>query len=183
MIKEEWKPIDNFENYFVSNYGRIMNTKHRRLLKIRTNKYGYATVCLFKNGIRKYPQIHRLVAIAFLKNENSDKNQVNHKDGNKLNNNILNLEWVTASENQIHSYKNGLQKKKFKGENQSAKQICQYDRDNNFLKKWNSIIEASLFYQPNKTKLNTAIGNIWKCLNAIQKTAYGFIWRYANENI
>lgn len=106
---------------------------------------------------------------------------MNHKDGNKLNNNIKNLEWVTASENQLHSYKNGLQRKKYKSENQSAKMINQFDKNGKYLQKWGSIIEASIYYKPSKTKLNTAIGNIWKSLNGIQKSAYGFIWRYATD--
>ena len=182
-MKELWKPIINFENYLVSNKGRVKNKNSHKILKLKINKYGYETVCLFKNGFRKYPQVHRLVAIAYLKEKDISKNQVNHIDGNKLNNNLENLEWVTGSENQKHSYQNGLQKKKFGGENQYAKSIYQIDDDNNILKKWNSIIEASLFYKPSKTKLNTAIGNIWKSLNGIQKTAYGFIWRYANDDI
>ena len=49
------------------------------------------------------------------------------------------------------------------------------------MQKWGSIIEASIYYKPSKTKLNTAIGNIWKSLNGIQKSAYGFIWRYATD--
>ena len=181
MIKEVWEPIKNFENYLVSNDGRKKNNKSQRVLKLKINKYGYATVCLFKDGLRKYLQVHRLVATAFLENKTIIKNQVNHKDGNKLNNNIKNLEWVTASENQLHSYKNGLQRKKYKSENQSAKMINQFDKNGKYLQKWGSIIEASIYYKPSKTKLNTAIGNIWKSLNGIQKSAYGFIWRYATD--
>lgn len=181
MITELWKPISNFENYLVSNKGRIKNCKSQKILKLKINKYGYETVCLFKKGFRKYPQVHRLVAIAFLEQKDKTKNQVNHKDGDKLNNNLENLEWVTGSENQKHSYENGLQKKKFRGENQYAKPIYQIDNNNNILKKWSSIIDASLFYKPKDTKINTAIGNIWKSLNGIQKTAYGFIWRYADD--
>lgn len=69
----------------------------------------YATVCLIdSNGNRKRHLIHRLVASAFIGIPKNKKSQVNHKDGNKFNNCIDNLEWVTPSENILHAWKNGL---------------------------------------------------------------------------
>jgi len=79
-----------------------------RWLKISIDRYGYAYVCLFKEGVRKNLKIHRLVAQAFL--VASDKPHVNHIDGYKLNNRASNLEWVTPKENKIHAFKTGLTK-------------------------------------------------------------------------
>lgn len=181
-VKNEiWKPIKDFEDYLISSHGQVYSKKTNKLLTLKINKYGYVRTTLAKNSKRFYFQVHRLVASAFIENIDKNKCQVNHIDGNKLNNHIENLEWVTPSENQLHSYKIGLQKKKFKNDNQYARAVNQFDKDNNLIKCWNSLIEASLFYKPNKTKISTSIGNIWKSLNGIQKTAYGFIWRYVNE--
>ena len=81
--------------------------KEERILKPRTSKNGYLYVHLRFGNISKYVKIHRLVAEAFVLNE-ENKPCVNHIDGNKLNNYANNLEWVTISENTIHAMKMGL---------------------------------------------------------------------------
>jgi hypothetical protein len=102
-----WKPVVGYEGlYEVSIYGEIKSIKTGKLLKPRLST-GYAMVALWNNGLRKDLKIHRLVAIAYIKNP-MNKPQVNHIDGNKLNNELSNLEWVTNSENLKHAYKNGL---------------------------------------------------------------------------
>lgn len=78
-------------------------------LKARKNSQGYLRVSVHKNGQRKRYFCHRLVAKAFIPNP-LDKPEVNHKDGNPLNNNLSNLEWVTSSENKLHAYRTGLRK-------------------------------------------------------------------------
>ena len=100
---EVWTPIKDYD-YEVSSFGRVRNKVTKRILSIfDKNRMGYYRVILFKEHKRKRFFIHRLVAEAFIENcEN--KKQVNHKDGNKQNNNIENLEWTTSSENQLHSY-------------------------------------------------------------------------------
>ena len=97
---EKWKDVDGY-NYKVSSYGRIKHKSGNIYLNDRLTTGGYNRVSLHKDGIQKNYLVHRLVANAFLIN-NGNKPQVNHIDGNKLNNNIENLEWSTASENQIH---------------------------------------------------------------------------------
>lgn len=115
---EVWKDIDikGFEGrYAVSNLGRVksFSTQRRTYDKILKNKIthdGYYETALVGDNLKcKYIRTHRLVAIYFVPNPEG-KPEVNHKDGNKLNNNADNLEWVTSSENQIHAYKMGLQK-------------------------------------------------------------------------
>lgn len=86
--------------------GRIDNRKGKQL-KPKVDKYGYETIVLTKDGIRKNHTIHKLVALAYIPNP-KNKPTVNHKDGNKRNNNVSNLEWATHKEQKIHAIQNGL---------------------------------------------------------------------------
>lgn len=101
---EIWKTITNFENYEVSNYGQVRSKQYskNRILKPENSK-GYLRVTFSKNNVQTRFLVHRLVACNFIENLDQKK-CVNHIDGNKLNNNLSNLEWVTYSENEIHSY-------------------------------------------------------------------------------
>lgn len=101
---EEWKRISGYEDiYEVSSFGRVRNVlRNNNILKGGSYPNLYNFVCLSKNKIKANLMIHRLVAIAFIPNPNN-KPQVNHKDGNKRNNNVSNLEWVTCSENLKHA--------------------------------------------------------------------------------
>jgi len=104
-IEEIWKDIDGFENYQVSNLGRVKSignsfSRKEKILKDRIYKPGYNTVILYKNKKQKSFLVHQLVAVAFLDHKIcGHKLVVNHKDFNKLNNNVDNLEIVTAREN------------------------------------------------------------------------------------
>lgn len=94
--------------YQIDKQGNIYRKKTNKLLKI--NGYGeYYRIGLCLNGKQKYHSVHRLLAMAFIPNPES-KPEVNHKDGNKKNNNLSNLEWVTKSENRKHAYDIGIQK-------------------------------------------------------------------------
>ena len=117
MQNIEWKPIKNYEElYMISNNGlvkriRFINGKHNfekeRILKPIINKDGYMFVRLCKNGKCKNMRIHKLVASAFL--GESDL-QVDHIDGDKLNNRLDNLEYVTPKENTQRAWKKGIAK-------------------------------------------------------------------------
>ena len=136
FICEEWKDIDDFDGYEVSNFGnvrgkdRLRKGKHGLRLtngqpiKQVFNKKGYPEVRFRKNGTHTR-LVHRLVAKAFIPNCDN-KSQVNHIDGNKLNNRADNLEWVSNSENQLHAYKLGLQPSRA-GENNSKAKITNKD--------------------------------------------------------
>ena len=120
-MKEIWKDIKDYEGlYKISNKGRVKSLRREvnfsfnrtRIIKEKilipsTHYKGYLYIRLCKNGKVKSIKIHRLVGLMFIKNP-ENKLQINHKDCNKLNNNVDNLEWNTNSENQKHAYKNKL---------------------------------------------------------------------------
>lgn len=163
-------------------YHSIGYYRKEKVLKksIRANYYA---VKLYKNSKGTNMPIHRLVAIAFIKNI-ENKKCINHKDGNKLNNNVENLEWCTHSENTIHSFNKGLQKiteKQIKNSKElykkaikkTSKKVNQYDLQGNFIKEWTSISEANRYYGKTKTKINDVCKG--KC-----KHSMGYIWKYAD---
>lgn len=99
---EIWKPLKDFSNYEVSNTGKIKNSRTGRILK-NSLCDGYLLTGLKYRGTNTRPYIHRLVAQAFIPNP-ENKPQVNHKDGNRSNNHLSNLEWVTPSENNLDAH-------------------------------------------------------------------------------
>lgn len=166
---EEWREIEfkkifneqisSDKKYYISNLGRFKNSYGQIMDNYKVNENGYIRVYIYKKTFF----LHRLVALAFLDNH-ENKEQVNHKDGNKLNNCVENLEFVTNKENQIHKFQNGL------GNNHTRK-IGQYDLTGNLIKEFNSIISAS-------NELKTSTSNIKGVLYQKRKTALGFIWKY-----
>lgn len=100
----EWKPVGGFSRYSVSDNGEIVNNRTGRTLKQFDNNRGYLKVSLVdEDGKQRNMSVHRLVAIAFVTNDNPElKTQVNHINENKHDNNAGNLEWVTPSENVRH---------------------------------------------------------------------------------
>ena len=113
-IQEIWKPIEGFNGrYEISNTGKVLSnySGKKKILKQAISKDGnYWVVSLWQNQVGKTIKVHRLIATAFIPNE-LNKPFVNHKDGNKLNNELSNLEWVTSSENNQHAFDNGLKKR------------------------------------------------------------------------
>ena len=115
MIKEEWRIIENTkEAYEASNTGFIRRTKPYRnityagrILNPAHDKNGYPQVTIWIDGKKRAYLVHRIIARTYM-GERKDGYTVNHKDGNKLNNNIENLEYVTNAENIEHAIKNGL---------------------------------------------------------------------------
>jgi hypothetical protein len=111
---EIWKPIKDYENYEVSNLGRVKSLNYHRenrekILKPLKHRDGYLLVVLYKSGKRKHFQIHRLVAQAFILNP-ENKPCINHIDCNPSNNCVSNLEWCTPKENIQYAYKLGRMK-------------------------------------------------------------------------
>lgn len=105
---EIWKNVPGYDKYYISNYGRVKNLDYKRsgrevIMLPGRIRNGYIVVVLSQNAVRKTYLLHRLVAEAFIPNPNNNP-QVNHKDGDKTNNHISNLEWVTRKENVRHSF-------------------------------------------------------------------------------
>lgn len=171
-MKEIWKPIIGYEGlYEVSNYGNIksLNWRNRNIEKclyLKKHNKGYFQVELVKNKKRKMVLVHRLVAEAFLENP-LNKPQINHKDYNRSNNSVENLEWCTINENMTHS----AIRRKSKPTKRKEK-IIQLDLQGNIVKIWNSCVSI-------KTDKNYHQTSIFECCEGKRKTAYGFIWQYA----
>ena len=132
MKVEIWKDIENFSKYQVSNLGRIKSKGRYTKVGIKNqdkcyrkecivdgfiNKKGYKQVTLYDdNGKPKTMRVHKLVALAFIENEDNLP-QINHKDGNKQNNCVDNLEWISNYDNIQHAIKNGLVNQELRKEN------------------------------------------------------------------
>jgi len=106
---EIWLPVPDYEDYHVSNFGRVKSFKFKtpRIMIPYLNGSGYLQICLSKDDKSKHFHIHRLVALCFVSNP-QDKPEVNHIDGNKLNNFVENLEWVTREQNINHAFDIGI---------------------------------------------------------------------------
>lgn len=108
-MKEKWKPVEGFEGlYEISNHGRLKSYKKQKdgyILSVKHSSGWYLSCTLLKDGKSFYVRIHRLVAEHFLRKPEVGE-EINHKDMNKQNNHVDNLEWVTKSENVRHALKN-----------------------------------------------------------------------------
>ena len=184
-MKEIWKDIEGFEGYYqVSNMGRVKSLERIRIanngksetaqfpvkekiLSVSKQTQGYSQVSLCKNGTQKSYRLNRLVANTFIHNP-ENKPEVNHIDGNKDNNRVDNLEWVTSAENQKHKVENGLVKP-------YRRPILQIDDNGNVVAEYGSIKEAA-------ETLNYSKGNICSACNGKRNgRANGYYWRYKFE--
>ncbi len=110
-MDEEWKTIQRYPNYMVSNAGRVYSNRRGRMLKMAPDTKGYPQVNLEQDGFWVQRSVHSLVAFEFVDGY-FDGAQVNHKDGVKTNNFYWNLEWMTAGDNIRHSLSTGLRQKR-----------------------------------------------------------------------
>lgn len=160
---EEWREIciegKDTSGYFVSSLGRFKNRKGVIMQNYKPHHSGYIYL---RVNIDKYA-LHRLVALMFIPNT-ENKPFVNHIDGNKTNNSVSNLEWVTCAENNIHNHKTGLIKP-------FTRKVGQYDLDMNEINRFDSIREAAKSLQILE---QTIKGVLYKK----QNTGGGFIWKY-----
>lgn len=188
FMQEIWKDVKGYEGlYQVSSLGGV-KSKSRvignrkiagRTLKPSDTSRGYLGVTLYKHGSKKTEVIHRLVANAFIPKV-KNKLQINHIDGNKHNNKIDNLEWCNGSENLKHAFALGLKKPsktflgKFGENHPNSKKVIQYDLNNNKIREFACLSVV-------QREFNFNLGNLSECCNGKRKTAYGYIWRYVDE--
>ncbi len=166
-IKIEWKPVKEYsDRYLISNTGDVLSLKTNKILKQELRR-GYLSVQLFNGKRYKHYSIHRLIADHFIDNPYNYL-YVNHKDENKLNNNVNNLEWCTAAYNVNYgTAKERAREKKIIG-------VSMFLKDGTFIRDFDSIITAQrIMHIPNP--------NIVKCCKGKRKTAGGYIWRYINS--
>lgn len=166
--------LKNFEGlYKIDKSGNIYSNRIKKIMKNSKSNSGYFCIILKKNKKTYGTFIHRLLAINFIDNP-LNLEQVNHKDGNKLNNNLDNLEWVTRSENILHMYATGLKeykplhyKGKFGSEHNRSKSILCINNNTNY----GSISEAS-------RELNIAVSSIHWAINKDTQTKKGYKFKY-----
>lgn len=178
---EIWREVQGYEGlYEVNNWGEVRNSRTGKVLRSQKVSKGYFQIALYKKGKVKRWFIHRLVAIAFIPNPNALP-QVNHKDENKINNRVENLEWCTATYNINYGSHNERMKHSQKGklvtENTKKKQsipVAQYTKEGKLITIYYGAHEAERQTGINVTQINGC------CNNKPQyKTAGGYIWKFA----
>jgi hypothetical protein len=181
---EIWKDVEGFEGrYMVSNHGNVKSLRyygHNREhnLKLTQHHTGYLMVQLNKHPSQSF-LVHILVAKAFIP-QTEGKTCVNHKDGNKTNNKVENLEWVTYAENTQHAIRTGLvnphnASKRIGKDHYSSKAVLQYDSDGIFIRKWDCQSDAARYYSAKPSTLSN-------CIDKPTKLFHGFMWvSYAGD--
>lgn len=172
-MEEIWKDIEGFDNlYQVSNFGNVRSLRHKKLfiMKPQQDRYGYLDVGLRICNKQKWFTIHRLVAEAFIENPNNLP-QVNHKDEDKTNNLVTNLEWCDAKYNNNYGTVIDRISKALTNRKDQSKPVLQYDKNGNFIKEYPSIMDAE-----RKTGIRHNI--ICRVCKGKQRTSGGYIWKY-----
>lgn len=172
-MTEEWKEVDDYPDYYVSNYGNVWSKKSGKMLKQAIDKDGYKIVTLYRDGEYKKRKVHRLVASAFL-SSSIDGKQINHIDENPANNRLDNIEICDASYNINYGNRN----KKVSEANKTNGKILRKP-----VEAVNSAFEVEMRFDSmhdaeragyNRAAIYMVCNNYGRL-----KTYKGFIWRYA----
>lgn len=164
--------INGHPEYSIDTNGIVRSYKRggMTVLTSRDNKRGYIISHLWDNGKKYSPKIHRLVAIHFIPNPDN-KEEVNHIDGDKNNNKLSNLEWVSRLENMHHHYHILGNTNPSGKDHYKSIPVIQYNKDGSEIASFDSYSQAS-----QETGIPHA--NIWKVANGLRKSAGGFKWKY-----
>lgn len=179
IMEEIWRDVVGYEGFYkVSNFGNIASLNYKRsykpkLMKPSRHHTGYNIVKLSDGARRKTKLVHVLVAQAFIP-QIPGKRFVNHIDGNKSNNFVGNLEWVTVKENTTHAIRTGLRDphnvpRKYGKDHYSSKPVLQYDSKGNFIKKWDCQSDASRAFGGKP-------GTVSIYVDKPNKLLYGYMW-------
>lgn len=195
ILTEVWRFVPDYEEfYMVSNFGRVKSLgrwtnacygakqfKQGKILKLGKDTYGYPQVRLYKDDVNKTWKVHRLVSIAFpdlvgwtkeAKGKPFSEIQINHKDENKENNRVENLEWCDSKYNNNYgTHTKRIAKLTTNGK--TSKQVYQYTLDGQLVKVWPSLSECG------RNGFNK--GNIGECCNGNRKTSNKYKWSYNHE--
>lgn len=184
IIGECWKPIEGFPSYLISNKGRVWSlnraekwtacyrTRKGRFLVPRLGKQGYLYVGLCKDGKVYTKKIHRLVAENFIPNSHG-YTTVNHKDEDRTNNDVTNLEWCTTAYNVTYGNAKKKTQDRF-AETGWSREVWQLDLKGNLVAKYRSISDARRITGISKASI------CW-CCKGKRNHAGGFIWKYGKE--
>ena len=161
---DKWKPLDGCNNnYEVSKDGQVRLAANHQVKVQHVDKWGYLYLSLRENKKDKYRFIHRLVALCFIPNP-ENKPEVNHIDGNKLNNHVSNLEWATSQENENHALDSGLITPR--------KPVIGIHKDTGQQRLFRSVADAA------RTTGESEAG-ISGCVNGRQKSTQNYLWGVA----
>ncbi len=183
MALAVWRPVKGYEGlYEVSNTGEVKSLfRYKKVLKQSVQKNGYCTVELFKKGVSKRLLVHRLVAEAFLSN-NEEFPQVNHIDENKLNNSADNLEWCTAKYNMNYGRGAKTRHDKIDYSSELRKRVARENGKKNAIPIGQYKNDELICIHENAHEANRKTGidraHICDVANGKRETAGGYVWKY-----
>ena len=166
-MMEIWHDTEGYEGlYQVSNKGHVKSLKwgKERILRPMINSSGYYHIGLYNDGVRKAFRLHRLVAEAFIPNPDNLP-EINHRDENKKNNCVENLEWCDRGYNINYGTRN----------ERVSRKILQYSKSGDFIREWTGALEVERVLGINNS-------HIIQCCKDKRKSAGGFVWRYKEKD-
>ena len=172
MRTENWLPVEGYENYEVSDFGRVRSMKNgkKRILKPADNGIGYLQVGLSKEGKKKFFSVHRLVAVTFVPNM-FNLNEVNHINEDKTDNRAENLMWCDRKENINYGSRN-QRASETNTNGKLSKPLLQFSKSGEFIREWPSAHEV-------ERVLGFLQGGISQCCLGKCKSYKGFVWKYS----
>ena len=187
-MSEIWRDIEGYEGlYQVSTEGGVKSLNYRhtgreKIMKSQVDGFGYLHVMLYKDSKSKQHHIHRLVASAFIPNHDS-KSEVNHKDEDKTNNNVDNLEWCTHKENCNYGTRNERVAEAQRGvyNTKLSIPVDMFTKEGEFIRQFPSSMEAERWLRANGYP-KAGHSHISQCCKGKLNTHCGFKWKYAQGN-